>query len=110
MNMHGAALLDLARPMGILFIISVAALLALLWAAFATARHVRRARKRQRNAMQAVKAINGGGAGAVARPDATDLRQPDDSPETHSESTRDWAQLRYTPSSFTADRALNRKV
>ena len=42
--------------MGVLFLISIAALLALLWAAFSIARHVRRARRRQRNAVEAVAA------------------------------------------------------
>ncbi len=101
--------------MGILFIISVAALLALLWAAFSTARHIRRARKRQRKAIQAVEEMK---RDLNATRQATKTAGPnvevvgsESSAEANSISaTRDWAEMRYSPSTFTAKHTLHRKV
>ena len=98
--------------MGILFIISVAALLALLWAAFSIARHIRRARKRQRNAIQAVSELKRESVAlpqAEAQPASTAV-QIDSESDAKAGSTRDWAQLRYSPPTFTAEQALNRKA
>ena len=93
--------------MGVLFLISIAALLALLWAAFSIAQHVRRARRRQRSAIQAVAAAklevthgsavqNAGGKLAMQSSQvepAVEEVVPDPSP-----TTRDWSQMRYPAS------------
>ena len=93
--------------MGVLFLISTAALLALLWAAFSIAQHVRRARRRQRKAVQAVAeaklwlsdlptAANADGSRAMKALQVKPAVE-EASPGSVS-SPRDWSQLRHSAS------------